>query len=232
MNTEFDNYSDSYNKYLNNSLSLLGSDNRYFTEYKAKLLKNFLIKRNLQDKEIRILDFGCGIGNNIPYLSKYISKSKLYGTDISYKSINIAKELYSNICNFKVSDENSIPYENNYFDVVFISNVFHHIPFNNHMSTLRLVKDVVKKKGIVFIIEHNPLNPFTKFIFKNCIFDKDAKMLLPSYLFELLSGEEFTSAKLNYILFTPPALRWISFIDKYLSFIPLGAQYCIVANNE
>ena len=229
MNAEFDHYSDSYNQYLNNSLSLLGSNQRYFTEYKAKLLKKFLRKNSLLDKEIKVLDFGCGIGNNIPYLSKYISKSKLYGTDISSKSINIAKELYSNICNFKVSDENSLPFEKNYFDLVFISNVFHHIPFNNHDSTLRLIKDVVKINGIVFIIEHNPMNPFTKFIFKNCIFDKDAKMLSSSYLRNIMLNQGFTKTKLDFILFTPPTLKYFSFVDKYFKIIPFGAQYFISA---
>ena len=137
--------------------------------------------------------------------------------------------MYSDICNFKVFDGKSLPFKNNYFDIVFISNVFHHIPFENHAYTLNLIKEIIKKNGIVFIIEHNPFNPLTKLIFNNCIFDKDAKMLLPKYLHNLLSSEGFALPKLNYILFAPPALRWFSFIDKYLGFIPIGAQYSIVA---
>jgi ubiquinone/menaquinone biosynthesis C-methylase UbiE len=229
MPSEFDQFSSSYNEYLNDSLNLLGSKKDFFTDYKSKLIKNFLMKRKLLDTKLSILDFGCGIGNNIPSLSKNLPLCRMHGTDVSSESIKIANDLYSNICTFKYFDGGSLPFENDYFDLVFISNVFHHIPFENHVRTLKVIKKVIKKGGIIFIIEHNPLNPLTKFVFNNCIFDKEAKMLKTNYLVSILQREDFKSPKLNYILFIPPFLRIISFFDKYLSFIPFGAQYCITA---
>lgn len=229
MPSEFDQFSNSYNEYLNDSVNLLGGKQAFFTDYKAKLIKNFLKKKSLLRTELTFLDFGCGIGNNIPYLSKNLPRCRLYGTDISTGSIKIANDLYSNICTFKYFEGGSLPFQNNYFDFVFISNVLHHISSDNHVQTLKVIKEVLKKNGIIFIIEHNPLNPLTKSIFKNCIFDKEAEMLKAKYLLSILKKEKFKSPKLNYILFVPPFLKFFSFIDKYISFIPLGAQYCITA---
>ena len=229
MPSEFDQFSNSYNEYLSDSVSLLGGKKDFFTDYKSQLIKNFLTKRKLLDTELSILDFGCGIGNNIPHLSKNLPGCRLYGTDVSTESIKIANDLYSNICTFKYFEGGSLPFQNNYFDLVFISNVLHHIPFDKHVHTLKVIKEVIKKDGIIFIIEHNPLNPLTKSVFNNCIFDKEAEMLKSNYLVSILKSEDFKSPKLNYILFIPPFLKIISFIDKYLSFIPFGAQYCITA---
>lgn len=229
MPSEFDQFSNSYNEYLNDSVNLLGGKQAFFTDYKAKLIKKFLKKKSLLTTELTFLDFGCGIGNNIPYLSKNLPRCRLYGTDISTGSIKIANDLYSNICTFKYFEGGSLPFQNNYFDFIFISNVLHHISSDNHVQTLKVIKEVLKKNGIIFIIEHNPLNPLTKSIFNNCIFDKEAEMLKAKYLLSILKKEKFKSPKLNYILFVPPFLKFFSFIDKYISFIPLGAQYCITA---
>ena len=229
MASEFDQFSNSYNEFLNDSVNLLGGKQTFFTNYKAKLIKKFLKKRNLLSTELTFLDFGCGIGNNIPYLSKNLPRCRLYGTDVSSGSIKIANDLYSNICKFKSFDGVALPFKKNYFDFVFISNVLHHIPAENHAQTLKVIKKVIKKNGIIFIVEHNPLNPLTKSIFNNCIFDKEAEMLKAKYLLSILKRENFKSPKLNYILFVPPFLKFFSFIDRYINFLPFGAQYCITA---
>jgi 16S rRNA G1207 methylase RsmC len=70
--------------------------------YKADYLKHLL-----ENEPKSILDFGCGIGLFIPYLHDSFKNAKLYGCDISSKSIEIAKK------NFLYCDFDAIENINN-----------------------------------------------------------------------------------------------------------------------
>jgi hypothetical protein len=83
---------------------------------------------------------------------------------------------------------------------------------------------VVKKRGVVVIIEHNPLNPATQWIVNTCPIDKDAHLVAPWRMRALMKAVGLRS-KLHYILFTPLERRVFRKLDHLLRFVPLGAQY-------
>ena len=83
--SEFDKFSESYNKLLKRNVGIFAQDINYFSKYKAKLIKT-KIKFNPK----KILEYGCGIGNNLYYLEQEFPKSNLFGYDPSSKSIKIA----------------------------------------------------------------------------------------------------------------------------------------------
>jgi trans-aconitate methyltransferase len=123
---EFDKFADDYNETLVKELGKFGKYRNTAFIYKAQLLKHIL-----EHEPKSILDFGCGIGSNIPYLRACFENTKLYGCDISPKSIEAAKENYP-YCEFTVInkvDDLEI-YKN--IDCIFINTVMHHIPQNEH----------------------------------------------------------------------------------------------------
>ncbi|MFH1473789.1 MAG: class I SAM-dependent methyltransferase [Candidatus Aenigmatarchaeota archaeon] len=104
-------------------------------------------------KNVKILDVGCGTG----HIPKNLKKRKWYGVDISPKSLETVKreKIYKEV---KLSDiTKKIPYPKNYFDVVFALGIFHHIP-DNIRESLREIRKVLKKDGILIVVDHNHNN--------------------------------------------------------------------------
>lgn len=123
---DFDNIADNY---YDESVKDLGKLGKY--KNTAYLYKAQLIKKILKNEPKSILDFGCGIGLNIPYLHEYFRNTKLYGCDVSPESIEIAKKKYS-YCNFNVINNiNDLQIYKN-IDCILISTVLHHIPQKEH----------------------------------------------------------------------------------------------------
>ena len=87
---DFDNYADNYDEIMNNQLSSFEKDVSYFAEYKIVETKKYL--KTLPNK---ILDFGCGVGRNINFIEKHFDNAKLFGCDISSKSIPFKTSLGS-----------------------------------------------------------------------------------------------------------------------------------------
>ncbi len=93
------------------------------------MLTNKMISPLMKVTEIksgsRILDIGCGPGNSTNILSE--TGAKVTGIDFSQKMIDNATISYPKI-NFKQADAESIPEEDNTFDVVIANYVVHHLP--------------------------------------------------------------------------------------------------------
>lgn len=77
------------------------------------------------DVDSRILDIGCGTGNYTDIMQK-ITKSKTYGVDQSEGMLLKAREKNEKI-NFVKGDALSIPFENDFFDFIYMTDVIHHI---------------------------------------------------------------------------------------------------------
>ena len=83
---DFNEFSDSYNNIMNEQHAKFG-DIEYYSQHKAKLTKQ------ITGNDIReILEFGCGIGRNLPSLQNEFSNATFYGSDISVDSLTIAKK--------------------------------------------------------------------------------------------------------------------------------------------
>ncbi len=78
--------------------------------------------RNLKylpsNKPIRVLEIGCGVGNNLPLILN--EGFNAYGIDGSSSAIEIAKKTLQkyNRCELKVMDFSKIEYEENFFDMI------------------------------------------------------------------------------------------------------------------
>ena len=105
--------------------------------------------------------------------------------------------------------------------------VFHHIDKRNHQKILSYCKKFSKNTGVIYIFEHNPLNPVTNYVFKNNLIDKNAEMVAPRKLIKKSLAAKLRIVDLKYTLFFPKQLYFLRFFEKFLFWLPFGAQYLL-----
>ncbi len=102
----------------------------------------------------KILDIGCGNGRMMALLAD--KKIDYFGCDISNKLITLAKrkcQQYSfKTADFQVADIRSLPYGDNFFDVVLAVAVLHHLPHpDNRWQVLQEIYRVLKPGGLLLM---------------------------------------------------------------------------------
>ena len=138
----------------------------------VKMIKRAGI-RTLQDK--KILDVGCGDGRELINLIRYGAKPEnLYGIDLLEDRIIEAKKLHPYI-NFISGDASTLPYFNEYFDIVMQFTVFTSILDKNMKKKVaeEMIR-VLKLDGIILWYDfsfNNPRNPDVKRVSKKDIYE-------------------------------------------------------------
>jgi SAM-dependent methyltransferase len=216
---DFDDYSKEYNDLMDNQLSVFTDDVSYFAEYKIEETK-----KTLKTKPKNILDFGCGVGRNINFFKKHFPLAKISGCDISQKSIDIAKKSFPESDFFVIED---IPKPQN-FDLIFISNVFHHITKSDRDDVVKnILLPYLSDNGSIVVFEHNPINPVTRYLVATCPFDKDAELLFKNQLKSLFLKFGLSVEEESFTLFFPPSWKKFKLLENKLKKIPFGGQYFI-----
>ncbi|MBU1007692.1 class I SAM-dependent methyltransferase [Candidatus Dependentiae bacterium] len=224
---EFDQYIKNYRKNLNKTLSISGETSDFFAQYKAQKLYSWF--PSLHNKNISILDFGCGDGAMTSYVQKQFVKAKIFGTDPSHLSIERATKQYPKIT-FSQLKENKIDYQTNTFDLVYAAGVFHHIDQQEHECFYSQIMRVLRPGGRFVLFELNPYNPLTQITFRRCPIDKNATMISTRSAKKLLSQAGET--KTIYYCFFPAFLKKLRALEKYLTWLPLGALYASIVKKE
>lgn len=223
---EFDRYAHDYQAMLNESLAPFGGFNEYYLRQKVALLAKSTQKNTFRS----VLDFGCGLGNTTLMLQETFKDAHVVGADISEVSIKQARLLNPSIKYGCLTDETFMATCAGAFDLIYVANVFHHVPPAERASVMITLKNMLSPQGKIFFFEHNPYNPITKWIVSRCEFDKDAILLSPRESKKLFEASGFHINKMTYLLFFPPILSALSKVEAMLKWLPLGAQYCVVAS--
>lgn len=223
---DFDEFATGYRQIHTDNVKISGADSFYFAEMKVRLLQQFEVNQTLQ-----VLDVGCGDGAAQFFMQQYFPSWKLFGIDVSEKSIDAARARNLPNAIFSGYNGSHIQFENDCFDLVFIAGVLHHVSFDLHKGLVNEIERVMKKEGRLYLYEHNPWNPLTRYLVKTCVFDKHAKLLNSHYTTTLLKQQELTIDKKNFIIFFPRKgmLSKFIFLERYLQWLPLGGQYFIRA---
>lgn len=225
---EFDKFAEEYLSLHSANIAISGEEPDYFAEYKAVDFSRQLMKLGFKD-DLKILDFGSGIGNSVLFLKKWIPRSELTCLDISEKSLEIASNRFTGMAEFRVFDGIIIPYPDETFDAIFVACVFHHIPESLQLNILKELYRVLVTGGVITIFEHNPLNPLTVKVVNSCPFDKNAVLIKPSHMKSKLNVTGFKKLNVNYRIFFPAKLKYLRFFERILTWLPLGAQYYLLA---
>jgi SAM-dependent methyltransferase len=220
---DFDEYAENYQKILQEQLRFFDSDEEYFAEYKIKIIIKYI-----KNSPKKILEYGCGVGRNLKYLTQHFQQSKIYATDISKKSLDIAK-FYNQSVKFYFLGEDTIVDK---FDLIFVALVFHHIEPGSRFKVIEYITDLLQEGGNIFIFEHNPYNFITRYLVNTCAFDADAVLLTKRKLMQLLIEANLSINTSRYTLFFPSLLKKLRFLEPILGYLPLGGQYFISAKKR
>ena len=138
-----------YNKYTGRQKKI-GVNLRHFT------VMNNGVKAGLQRNHY-VLEVGCGIGTLTGLLAKYLKTGKLVATDISDKSIEIAKKrlLRHRNISFLVTDMQDFNQEE-VFDFIILPDVLEHIPMNEHKVLFQNLSKSLKSGGKMLINTPHP----------------------------------------------------------------------------
>lgn len=223
----FDEFAEGYRETHNKSIALSGANSDFFSEYK---ILELLAYEDTQ-KPLQILDFGCGDGNSSVYLRKYFPNATIVGIDVSEESIKQAQKKELPNTSFSAFNGLKIPFEKEQFDFVFTSMVFHHVEHHLHAEILLEIKRILKQGGRFYNFEHNPNNPLTRKVVNECEFDKDAVLLKPNYHKKLIVNSGLSLKEIKFTLFFPrhKLFKVFHFTENLLSWLPIGAQYYIIA---
>ena len=226
IKAEFDLLADEYRVQHKQNVAITGESPDYFSEYKIADLAEWLNRQN--HPRDKILDFGSGIGNSLPYFRKYFPESGISCADVSARSIEIAQSRFPGQENYILIDQNiQLPTASQ--DVVFSACVFHHIPHEEHLHWLAELHRVTKPGGVLAIYEHNPLNPLTVRAVNTCPLDVNARLIRGAAMCKraLKGGWEY--AHVDYKLFFPAMLSTLRPMERHLEWLGLGAQYRMTA---
>ncbi len=100
-----------------------------------------------------ILEIGCGIGDISWRFSQKFPQADILGFDVSNKSIEIANKLFHSAhLTFVQADDISMVKTNAVsFDLIFLMDVFEHIPVELRTNLFEFTRNHLAKDGIVFM---------------------------------------------------------------------------------
>jgi ubiquinone/menaquinone biosynthesis C-methylase UbiE len=225
--SEFDKFAEEYHQTLSKSISFSGEDPSFFYEYKVKMAADIAREEQLDVK--RILDFGSGVGNSIPFFSKHFPEAQLICADVSRKSLDVSATRFPEAAEYLEIVGDKLALDNDSIDLVFSACVFHHIPHNEHHRWLEQLRRVCREGGMVAIFEHNPWNPLTLKVVQNCPFDENARLIPSVQLRSSLTRSGWCGTGVRYTIFFPRVFASFRPAEKYLAHLPLGAQYVAFA---
>lgn len=174
---------DSYDKHADEYTRQYG----YGEQLSISALKDFL---SLLPKPAKILDVGCGGGQDSKFLSE--NGCDVLGIDISAEMIKLARK-YSPKSNFILTDVHELPKATEY-DGIWCSRVFHHISMDKQRAFLNKLNTLLKKGGILHITsavsdkkaDYEAFDAGEDKILKKRLTEESFKELLGSHNFEIL----------------------------------------------
>lgn len=116
--------------------------------YRKNQLKRAIAISRYINKEDKVLEVGCGDGN----ILETVDSKKVIGTDISLGMIMQGMKKYKKI-NFVNSDAENLPFKQNSFDKIIISEVLYYL--EDAEKCIKECSRCLKKNGKVVIVSLN-----------------------------------------------------------------------------
>jgi len=123
-------------------------DLNYGREIILYWIENYIRKYEKSKKNFKILDIGCGWGQDLTGLLEISKNIELYGIEIDDEKIAACQQ--KNITIFKINcEKDRIPVDDNFFDVIIINQVLEHT--KEIFFICSEISRVLKKQGILII---------------------------------------------------------------------------------
>jgi SAM-dependent methyltransferase len=221
--TEFDRYRDTYEAAIEDAIGFAGQEHAFYIEAKARRLLE-LARRRLGPEPPEALDVGCGVGLADGRLLPHVAS--LHGVDVSEGMVERARAA-NPAAAYEVYDGRTLPFAEASFDLVFAICVLHHVDPPDRPALVAEMARVTRPGGLVAVFEHNPLNPLTRRVVRDCAFDEGVELLGRRELERLLRAGGLHVTDAEYLLFFPWRGRAFAAAERALRRVPLGAQYAV-----
>lgn len=101
-----------------------------------------------------ILEIGCGEGFVLDYLAKRNPDLDLIGVDLNKEAVGMASRVSASVIKYVCADGRNIPFRDNSFDLVILSEVLEHVEGPEHIleSAIRVSKS--------YLLATVPLEPY------------------------------------------------------------------------
>jgi len=135
-----------------------GADSDRISFLQKKWLVPFIKRNDIELKNKKIIDIGCGGGSSTFALAIESEECHVVGVDVELPSINSAIESHNNFYKdlniefFHMQNKNSIDFEDNQFDLVVFNAVFEHIYLSDRERLLVEGLRVLKTNGNIILI--------------------------------------------------------------------------------
>lgn len=218
---DFNTAKDNYREVIERSIGFAGKGLDYYTKAKADAFKRAVRAYFPHLQKPKLLDVGCGHGLIHPYLH---GSFEITGTDVAGEVLTLAARENPGV-SYVPYDGTKLPFADASFDLALAICVMHHVPPADWLKFLGEIKRVVKPQGGIFIFEHNPFNPLTRYVVSHNELDHGVTLLSGGRLRKLMREAGLRAPLTENILFTPFSQRFFIQLDKVLTWCPLGAQY-------
>jgi SAM-dependent methyltransferase len=232
---EFDAYAPDYAAGMENPLkaALGGSAEQYIAPKLRWLLRRCPSLRTAE-APMRVLDYGCGTATLLRLMAEAGVTASLAGSDVSEGMLAEAErrwpEHLRGACpDLRAQRGERTPFPDGSFDLVVISAVLHHVPPEKRPEVYAELCRVARPGGQIVVFEHNPLNPVTRYVVARTPIDRDAVLLHAREAERGLAATGATDLRTRYIMFAPPRLRALAPLEEAFGWLPLGAQYAVIA---
>jgi len=235
---EFDRHAVNYDGGLDNPIKrLLGDTADQFIAVKARWLlrrEPGLRAGNPKEGSLRLLDYGCGAGDLMRVLAELGARASFTGCDVSDGMLAEADKRWPRRLGpspaLAAQDGARTPFADRQFDVATISAVLHHVPVAERPAVYAELGRVLRPGGRLYVFEHNPRNPLVRHVVARTPIDENAILLDAREVQDGLLGSGRYELETDYLMFMPPAIAWLRFVDRALAWLPLGAQYVVAAS--
>jgi SAM-dependent methyltransferase len=223
MSAEFDRYAaGGYSKILLDPIRGRFAGAEFYFRRKLILLREFCQQRGIETERAEWLDVGCGDGGLLRMGQPYFRSAA--GCDVSEGMLGECAGL-----NVRHQDSaRRVPFEDASFDIVTMVCVYHHVEPADRAALTADVSRVLKPRGLLCIIEHNPFNPVTQLVVWRHPVDAHAQLLTAGKMRGLVKDAQLEILATRYFLFFPERFySALAATETKLSSVPLGGQYAV-----
>lgn len=184
------------------------------SETLVRIIKGSFLKKKINlNKNSKVLEVGCGFGNNLLVFKD--TGCKLYGTEVTSKTCNVP---YNNLLNnglsskIKVGENTNLPFPKNYFDLLISLNTIQYEKNEKDINkALNEYSRVLKKNGSLILFTVGPKH----FSYNH------AKIVKPN----VYSFKNWNGIKKQIFFHFDSLMHLKYFVGKKFSFLETGTTY-------
>ena len=125
------------------------------------------------DQNIRVLDFGCGVGRQLLHFTRFYPAPCYHACDVDGSAIDFITKNYPRVMAYTSPFQPQLKYADGYFDMVYSVSIFSHLCLEDHKPWLLELGRITKPGGFCFLTTEG----FTALKYLAASFSSDATVL-------------------------------------------------------